>query len=167
VEWTWVVTTTIPVVTFIGGLWWNRVDGDRRERRARRVAFEQFQRATHLELQDHLGKLYLCLKRIRDAREGDKDLIETADEGRARSAELNAATRELDAEVLLAGALVARLYNQTAAQLANDAIHATQDLARAIVRTPNDPPSSPETVQTAMATVIDYLGRLTSEPPTA
>jgi hypothetical protein len=30
-EWTWLVTTTIPVLTFIGGLWWNRVDGDRRE----------------------------------------------------------------------------------------------------------------------------------------
>jgi hypothetical protein len=58
-EWTWVVTTTIPVLTFIAGLWWNRVDGDRREQRAARAAaaaaFEQLQRGTHLELQDVLA----------------------------------------------------------------------------------------------------------------
>jgi hypothetical protein len=58
VEWQWVVTTTVPALTFIGGLWWNRVDGDRRETRARHAAetaaFEQLQRDTHLKLQDSL-----------------------------------------------------------------------------------------------------------------
>jgi hypothetical protein len=65
-EWTWVVTTTIPVLTFIAGLWWSRYDGDRRERRASRAAasavFEQLQRDAHLELQALLGRLYMAAR---------------------------------------------------------------------------------------------------------
>jgi hypothetical protein len=63
----WVATTTIPVLTFIAGLWWNRHDGDRREHRAARAAasaaFEHLQREAHLELQDQLGKMYLAAMR--------------------------------------------------------------------------------------------------------
>jgi hypothetical protein len=68
-EWTWVVTTTVPVLTFIVGLWWNRVDGDRRERRAAHAtataAFEQLQRATHLEVQDVLAAAFQAAGRFR------------------------------------------------------------------------------------------------------
>jgi hypothetical protein len=50
-EWQWATTTTLPVVTFMVGLWWNRRDADRREDRA-------FHRDTILELQDTLELLW-------------------------------------------------------------------------------------------------------------
>ena len=61
-SWQWVITTTLPVLTFIARLWWSRYDGDRRERRAAQAAasaaFEQLQRATYLEVQDALTKTF-------------------------------------------------------------------------------------------------------------
>jgi hypothetical protein len=67
-----VVGTTLPVLTFIGGLWWNRADGDRREQRvaqaARSAAFEQLQRDTHLELQDSLLESFRAASRPAGAR---------------------------------------------------------------------------------------------------
>jgi hypothetical protein len=50
-EWTWVVTTTLPVLIFMAGLWWNRRDADRREDRA-------FHRVTIVELQDAMGLMW-------------------------------------------------------------------------------------------------------------
>jgi hypothetical protein len=49
--WQWAITTTLPVLTFMVGLWWNRRDADRREDRA-------FHRDTILELQDTLELLW-------------------------------------------------------------------------------------------------------------
>ena len=147
-EWTWVVTTTIPVLTFIAGLWWNRVDGDRREQRAARAAaaaaFERLQRETHLEVQDVLAAALQAAGRFRSNEAGTD-----TDFGTALNRANILASRIANSEVreTVSTALVA---DQTLATASEDGFWEAHGQA-------ND----------ATFAAVDALGKLVRQPPSA
>jgi hypothetical protein len=143
-EWTWVVTTTLPVLTFIGGLWWNRSDGDRRERRASRAAalaaFEQLQRDTSLELQDALGLIF------RTAAVGSMD--------------------EYRAVAMRVTALQARLADPEARLLSVEAASKATTLSQTDpTRYSDERHKAGDEAAHAMTKAVEYLGMSIREPP--
>jgi hypothetical protein len=151
-EWTWLVATTIPVLTFIGGLWWNRVDGDRRETRARQAAateaFEQLQRDTHLKLQDSLAATYNAASKAAAARTSGPD--SQADVDAYRTATNHAAV------------LLSRLADTEVQTQAREAIQAAQALFSA---TETGIDAARAKAADALETAINALGLLVRSPP--
>jgi hypothetical protein len=147
-EWTWVATTTIPVLTFIGGLWWNRVDGDRRERRAAQAAaaaaFEQLQRDTHLEVQDVLAAALQAAGRFRDNEAGTD--------------------RDFGTALNRANILASRIANPEVRETISTALIADQTLATASEDTFWEAHGQ---ANNATFAAVDALGKLVRQPPSA
>jgi hypothetical protein len=152
-EWTWLVTSTIPVLTFIGGLWWNRVDGDRWERRAAQAAaaaaFDQLQRETHLTLQDSLAATYNAASKAAAARTSDS--VSQADIDAYRTVTNHAVV------------LQSRLADTEVQAQARAAIQAAQALVSATPETGID--HAPAEAADVLETAINALGLLVSRPP--
>jgi hypothetical protein len=171
-EWTWVVTITIPVLTFIGGLWWNRVDGDRRERRAAQAAalaaFERLQRETHLELQDALVKTFEAAARAAAARQAEAAVhapVQYDAAARAAAADKVRATMdEFHAAAHRAAVLESRIDDSGIRELAMAAIDSSDALARASapkIQRANDSATN------ALEEAILELGLLVGQRPRA
>ena len=152
VDWTWVVTTTLPVLTFIGGLWWNRVDGDRR-------AFEQTQRETHLALQDALLELFQAAVRYAATpAPAESDAVVPS----ARASALD----EYQAAVHRVAALGSRLADPDVSTLAVEAAERVHQLSEMSRSTP-DPRFNQVSGATVLAIneALDALGALVRQRP--
>ncbi|MGH9251835.1 MAG: hypothetical protein ACRD0W_20300 [Acidimicrobiales bacterium] len=168
-EWTWVVTTTLPVLTFIGGLWWSRYDGDRREHRAARAAalaaFEQLQRATHLELQDVLVEMYNAASQVAAARTAlpmPSFLTGTGDNPVAIERQ---GLKAFDAGSHRALILQSRLADSEIRALVQIATRSARVLCRAT--TEAEEREAEDVAGEALSKALSRLGALVREPPSA
>jgi hypothetical protein len=157
-EWEWAVTTTIPVLTFIAGLWWSRYDGDRRERRARHAAavaaFEQLQRETHLEVQDTLTKTFHGAARAAAARQAHP----------SEALQTRAALDEFHIAAQRAVVLESRLADSGIRELVGAAIESSNALAHASGTKLQE---ATDRAASALEEAILELGTLIGQPPRA
>jgi hypothetical protein len=145
------VTITIPVLTFIAGLWWNRADGDRRERRAAQAAasatFRQMQRDTHLELQDSLEETFRAATRFATTQlasgQGSRD--------------------EFHALLLHAVVLFSRIADPEVRTSTSMALESINMLANATTEVEIE--KAADSTSEALTDAVDKLGALVREPP--